>query len=265
MLIAQISDTHIGLKDKSTWTAQEAEDRLAETVDQLNASTPRLDAVIVTGDLVDTGTDEEYARLRPLLDQLVPPCFLLAGNHDDRAALRSAFRHHDYLPEESEFLHYSLEDFPVRIICLDTHIPNAPHGELCRERLSWLEDRLSERPDTPTIIFMHHPPFASGITLMDKIGCHGADELETVLRRHDNIERVACGHVHRGMQRRWAGTVGCIAPSTVAQIDLCFPGVPDMAFIHEPRGYLLHHWAEDSGLTTHIRAVGAHKRVPISL
>ena len=34
-------------------------------------------------------------------------------------------------------------------------------------RLGWLKARLDEQPDRPTFIFMHHPPFPTGLQHMD--------------------------------------------------------------------------------------------------
>ena len=50
-------------------------------------SLPRVpDAVVVTGDLTDHGTLEEYGLLGELLSPLTMPVYLGVGNHDDRRA-----------------------------------------------------------------------------------------------------------------------------------------------------------------------------------
>lgn len=265
MLIAQISDTHIGLADKKAWTAAQAADGLADAVARINGFVPPVDAVLVTGDLVDDGTSSEYDRLRRILDRLDPPYFVIPGNHDARDAMRAAFADHGYLPTDGAFLHYTVEEFGLRLIGLDTHVPGAPHGEICAARRDWLAARLAERPEAPTLIFMHHPPFATGIAAMDRIGCHEADALAALIARHPQVERVTCGHVHRTVQTRWAGTAACIAPSTAGQIELTLPGGPDTAYIHEPCGYLLHYWHEAAGLATHLRPIGDYRRVPIDV
>src|SRR5882757_2725244 len=141
------------------------------------------------------------------------PVHLIPGNHDAREALREAFADHAYLPRTG-FLHYTIETLPVRLIALDTLVPGKGYGALCRERLDWLEARLSES-DRPTILFMHHPPFDCGIDAFDDAKLNeGGERLAALVRRHDNVEHVMCCHVHRPIQVRWAGTMASIAPST---------------------------------------------------
>jgi Icc protein len=67
---------------------------------------------------------------------------------------------------------------------------------------------------------MHHPPFATGITHMDNFGLDNAAELAEIVVRHPQVERILCGHLHRTIDRRFAGTVAGTAPSTAHQIRL---------------------------------------------
>ena len=71
---------------------------LERAVAHVNALDPRPDVVLATGDLVDGGKPEEYARLRRLLAPLAMPVYLIPGNHDARDALRAVFADHAYLP-----------------------------------------------------------------------------------------------------------------------------------------------------------------------
>ena len=207
----------------------------------VNALDPRPDIVIATGDLVEGGKPEEYARLKRLLAPLAMPVHLIPGNHDARDALRAAFADHAYLPSRG-FLQYTIEDQPVRLIALDTLVPGKGYGELCDERLDWLEARLAEG-DRPTAIFMHHPPFDCGIDAFDGSRLNeGGERLAALVRRHDNVERVMCGHVHRPIQVRWAGTMASIAPSTAHQATLDLHEGAPLSMTMEPPGLALHQW-----------------------
>jgi 3',5'-cyclic AMP phosphodiesterase CpdA len=266
MLIAQLSDPHIltpGRIFKAPVVAPPPTTErvyadidtaacLGRAVAALNALDPRPDVTVVTGDLCDHGEAAEYDQLAALLAPLEMPCFVIPGNHDDRDAMRAVF---SYLPRDG-FLHYAIDDHPVRIVALDTTIPGIHSGDMCAERLAWLEATLAAAPRKPTLVVMHHPPFLTGITYMDGHGLAHRDELEAVIARHPQVERIACGHLHRPIERRFAGTVAGTAPSTAHQIRLDLRPGARLHFRFEPPGYQLHFWTPEGGLVTHTGIIG---------
>lgn len=256
MLLAQISDFHVVVAGTDFDVRFGSAASLERAVSHLSALSPRPDAVVCSGDLVDGGTVEEYARLREILDRLPVPYYLAVGNHDDRAALRAVFADHAYLPS-SGFCQYAVDVGSVRLVVLDTQIPGAPGGRLCDERLGWLEAELAAARDRPTIVVQHHPPFATGITAMDAMGLDGAAEELAILARHPQVERVVCGHLHRSITARVGGTMATTCPSTTWQValDLRQPG--GLGLVPEPPACLLHRWSADAGLVTHVSYVDA--------
>ena len=255
MLIAQVSDTHIVRTGALAMGRVDTAAYLKRAVAHINALRPVPDVVLVTGDLVDAGKPEEYAHLRELLAPLAMPVHIIPGNHDARDALRAVFGGHRYLPADG-FLQYAIDYGPVRLIALDTLAPGAPHGELCAERLDWLEARLAES-DKPAILFMHHPPFACGLVEMDSMRLNvGAERLASIVRDHPNVERILCGHVHRSIQVRWAGTIASAAPSTAHQLTLDFAPDVTATYSMEPPAVALHRWRTETGVVTHLSYVG---------
>jgi 3',5'-cyclic-AMP phosphodiesterase len=269
MLVAQITDMHILAAGKlfhsprraipadaaPDWSRIDTAAHLARAVETLNGLTPRPEITVVTGDLTDHGTPQEYANLRALLAPLAMPSFLIPGNHDSREGLRAAFASDGYLPAEG-FLHYAVEDYPVRIVALDTHIPGEHGGLLCTERLAWLDRTLAAAQDKPTLVMMHHPPFSTGIEHMDRHALHNPGEFAAVIARHPQIERILCGHLHRTIDKRFAGTIAGTAPATAHQLVLDItPGAP-AEFTFEPPGYQLHYWRDGHGLVSHTATFG---------
>ena len=255
MLIAQISDTHIKPEGALAYGYVDTSAFLARAVDHILHLDPRPDVVLGTGDLVDGGSPTEYARLRHLLSPLPMPVYLIPGNHDDRDALRRAFADYPLMPREG-FIQYVVDDGPLRLVAIDTLLPGQPGGRVDAERLGWLDARLREAPAKPTMIFMHHPPFKTAIAYMDGIGLEGADAMADVVRRHPQVERVVCGHLHRSIQSRLAGTLAMTAPGTAHQVGLDVRPEPGLAFTLEPPGYALHLWREGVGLVSHVANVG---------
>jgi 3',5'-cyclic AMP phosphodiesterase CpdA len=256
MLLCQISDLHIKAGGTLTYGVVDTAALLRACIDHILRLPQQPDVVLASGDLVDLGRPEEYALLRELLAPLPMPVYLLPGNHDDRATLRASFPDHAYLRQWPPFVQYVLDEYPVRIVALDTVIPREGGGRLCAERLEWLAAALAAAPSRPTIVVMHHPPFRTFIGHMDRIGLDGADALARVIAQHPQVERVLSGHLHRPIVARFAGTVASTCPSPAHQIalDLAEEGVE--GFTLEPPGYQLHRWDAASGIVSHTVTVG---------
>lgn len=247
MLLAQLSDLHIREPGRLAYGKLDTAPYLRAAIRHLLNLPQRPDACVITGDLTDFGRPSEYLHLRELLAPLVPmPIYLLPGNHDARAALRTSFADHPWLQasDADAPIQYTqtLHD-GVQLIVADTLVPGAPHGALCAERLAWLEARLDECAGQPVLLAMHHPPFKTLIGHMDKIGLlQGASELEALLARHPNVQRVLCGHLHRAITVAFGGTVAATVPSPAHQVCLDLAPGAVSAWTLEPPGFALHAW-----------------------
>jgi 3',5'-cyclic AMP phosphodiesterase CpdA len=258
MLIAHISDTHIKTPGKKAYGRVDTAKMLQRCVQHLLQLRPQPDLVVLTGDLVVLGQPEEYAHLQQLLSPLHLPLVVVPGNHDARDAMRQAFAHHRYLPATG-FLHFSLDDaYPLRIIGLDTLVPFEGRGELCAERLAWLETTLAQAPEQPTLVLMHHPPFLTGIAHMDALGLTGREAFATILARHPQVQAVLCGHLHRHIHTRVGGHSAMTAPSPAHQVVLDLDPLGPSQFCMEPPGYLLHRWL-DGQFLSHSVVLGEHE------
>lgn len=264
MLVAQISDTHVTEVGQRAFGSVDSNAGLAAAVAHVNALVPRPDLLLITGDLTNDGRPGQYAALRELLAPLTVPYYVLPGNHDDRALVRSTFSGGGYLPTEGPFLHYVLEGLPLRIIALDTVVDRRPEGTLCPRRLGWLTKRLAEAPDRPTLIAMHHPPTESGLEYMDTMRCSHYGVLGTLARRYSAIKGIVCGHLHRPVTLGWQGTVVQVCPSTAFHVGLALgPNGPGFA-TDEPPAMALHWWMPGVGLASHLSYIGAYKVTPFT-
>lgn len=255
MIIAQISDLHVTARGSLVYDRFDTGGCLARCVRHILGLKPRPAVLLATGDLVSDGSAPQYAFLRELLAPLTMPVYLIPGNHDDRGALRAAFPDHEYLPGEGRPMHYAIEGFPIRMLALDTTVPGSVGGALDADQLAWLDARLAASPRHPTLVFMHHPPFRTGIPHMDKIGLEAAsaERLGAIVSRHRHVERITGGHVHRDIRARWNGVVASVCPSAAFQynLDLAAEGLKPT---DEPPAYQLHFW-NGAELVTHTVAV----------
>jgi 3',5'-cyclic AMP phosphodiesterase CpdA len=259
MLIAQISDLHIKRPGALAYRRVDTAAYLSRCVERLNALAPAPDAIIITGDLVDQGEPEQYEHLKSLLAPLKTPYYLLVGNHDDRTALRATFIDHKELHTNSEFIQYTVDIGPLRLIALDSMVPGQSAGLLCDARLAWLEAQLQTAHDKPVIVALHHPPFVSGIGHMDalRLDPASAKKLAALIARHPNVERVICGHVHRPMFVRFGGTIASAVPAPAHQVALDLRDDAPSAFMMEPPAFALHRYDSVNGLITHHAYVDA--------
>lgn len=253
MLLCQISDPHVVPEGTLAYGKVDTPGLLERCVRKVRALPRTPDAIVATGDLTDNGTAEEYGLLAEILAPLNVPLYLAVGNHDERPTLRAAFPSHKYLAGEDGFVQYAIEDFAVRLVVLDTLVPGKPGGVLCERRLAWL-DRTLAASDRPTIVAQHHPPFPTGLSVMDRMSLADPASEAAVISRYPQVERIICGHHHRNAQARFAGTVASICPSTAHQLLLDLVPGADIRFTFEPSGFQLHLW-NGSQLISHTAVV----------
>jgi 3',5'-cyclic-AMP phosphodiesterase len=185
------------------------------------------------------------------------PLLVIPGNHDEREAFRESFSDHDYLPKTGP-LHFVCGGYgPVRVIALDVTLPGLHHGLMDEVAAEWLDRTLALEPARPTIVMMHQPPFTCGISYVDEYQCRQGHRLAEVVSRYPAVERIVCGHVHRLMQLRFAGTLLCTAPSTTTAIALQLSENAEPASFIEPPGFLLHQWRPGTGVVTHLVPIGS--------
>ncbi len=123
MLIAQISDLHLRTDGSLLQDRIDTRQALENCIAHVNGLDPRPELVLATGDLVDLALAEDYPVLRRALSRLEMPVYVIPGNHDDRDAMRRAFGDLGYFPEEGGFLNYTVEEYPLRMIGIDTLLP----------------------------------------------------------------------------------------------------------------------------------------------
>ena len=196
---------------------------------------------------------ESYRHFQELIEPLKIPLFVIPGNHDNRETMRKSFSDLSYMPKE-RFLHYAIEDFPVRLIGLDTLVEGEDYGQLCEERLSWLEKTLESEHKKKTFIFMHHPPIKVGAKAFDtKYTCHLAPGFEDLIRKNDSILGIAAGHYHHLCASAFGGKPCFVAPSLAPTHYFAHPDDDDPTALElDDPTITLHKWLGDRAMSTHV-------------
>lgn len=186
--------------------------RLNVVLDELREQHDDADRLILTGDLVQSGSIKSYEVLREALENFPVPYRLLVGNHDQRGNLRKVF---PGAPTADGFIQSSEDIQGMFLIYLDTQAKSGHHGELCPVRLSWLEAQLESAGTRTVLIFMHHPPMAIGMPPLDRLRLRDPDnKLLHLLRSRAAPTQLLCGHLHRNVSGLWAGHPFTVLEST---------------------------------------------------
>jgi 3',5'-cyclic AMP phosphodiesterase CpdA len=253
ILLAQLSDTHFDTRPHN-------EQRVARVMAYLAALPHRPDAILVTGDIADTGAIAEYEQARAALLSDVP-VLLLPGNHDDRANLRQVLLHE---PASTAPLNQALLLPGVTVALLDSSVPGRPDGELAEETYTWLLDLLLDTPaDTMVLIALHHPPVPMYSTVVDPIRLVNPGRLEQIVAADDRVAGVLTGHMHAMGITLFGGRPLLVAPSVASLIGGVWEvGVPgEVPIDYGPDPSLLLHVVDGRRLTSIVRTVPMAGRV----
>ncbi|WNJ98956.1 metallophosphoesterase [Thalassospiraceae bacterium LMO-JJ14] len=213
MIIAQISDTHI---DPAHENGPARLGDLEACVEDINALEPAPDLVIHTGDMAHDGDEDKYRLALGILKNLKMPLFICAGNRDERSLLTERFSIGRRLMPDAPYVQYVVDDFPVRLVALDTLSEQSNQGSYCQDRADNLRGYLSSDTSKPTVVFMHHPPFEIEESAYPRQfeSWESAERLAGALKGQNHVVRGFCGHSHRHA----VGTVAGIPFSTVPSV-----------------------------------------------
>ena len=192
MILVQLSDIHVGSQFKN--------DIFDMAIEEINNLKP--DALIITGDLTENGTLNEFEMAKERLNKIkIKNVIFLSGNHD--------YRNTGYLLFKKFFPSRTLNEFDdAVIITLGTARPDRDEGEVGYRQNLWLARTLSKYAGKTKILAMHHHLISVPDTGSDRIIVLDAgDVLQSALAAKVNL--VLCGHKHRP----WIWNLG---PLTIA-------------------------------------------------
>ena len=234
-VIAHLSDPHLD-------TSSGRLERLRRVVGEVEAL-EGVELMLVSGDLANHGSAEEYAQFFAVLPTSVPT-LVVPGNHDHRESLRR------YLPpgNSTKGLNAVVTVGGVTIIGLDTLIEGSDAGVLDAETLAFAERHIDAAPGL-VLLAMHHPPVPVGHALMDQFGLGNPDDLAALVSRRDVVAACLTGHVHTALATTFAGRPLVGAPGIVSTMRLGSKTDP-IADGNAVPGFALHHLGASGHLST---------------
>jgi 3',5'-cyclic AMP phosphodiesterase CpdA len=221
--ILHLSDTHLLEGNVPLGRRYDTAANLRRTLEAVEGLGIRPDAILFTGDLADLGEPAAYRALRaevePVAARLGAPVIWVAGNHDERPALRRDLL--DLVPSDDPVT--GVWDLGgLRLIVLDTTVPGWHHGDLDDAQLAWLGEVLATPAPLGTILAMHHPPLPSHIPLFDILELRDQSRLAGVVAGTD-VRAILAGHLHYSTSGTFAGIPVSVAAATCYTMDLARP------------------------------------------
>jgi 3',5'-cyclic AMP phosphodiesterase CpdA len=248
IFIAQLSDLHVDGSDRAT-------ERVRRAMNALRALAEPPAALLITGDIADGGSAEQYAEVLRLTEAPFPVYFC-PGNHDDRAAFRTVL-----LGEQPE-RDPSSQEGPVNrahtvgeltILMCDSTLPGRNEGLLDPDTLAWIEKELDALgPDGSALLAFHHPPVPVHVPMLDVMLLQNPDALADLLTRRPEVVGVVNGHTHTAAASALAGRPVLLCPAVTWTLRLPAQGGPVDDRDDAPG--IAYHCVEGRQLTTHFRA-----------
>lgn len=226
-VIVHLSDTHLLGEGAKLAGAYDVEAGLAAALDAVERTGVRPDALVFTGDLTDLGEPDAYRRLReavePAAARLSAPVIWVAGNHDERPAMRQGLW--DAAPDDARLGEpiTAVHDLDgLRVIALDSTVPGWHHGEIDPGQLDWLREVLRTPAPSGTLLALHHPPLPSHVPFFDILELRGQDALAEVIAGTD-VRGILAGHLHYSTHGTFAGIPVHVASATCYSMNLQRP------------------------------------------
>ncbi|MGH2617555.1 MAG: metallophosphoesterase family protein, partial [Thermomicrobiales bacterium] len=215
-----LSDLHLAAPGKLVYGI----DSLRQAREVL-ARIARLDVapafVVVSGDLSEDGSAASYEMLARLLEDFgETPVLLALGNHDNRMQFRRVGLGEVGSDGQEPYVHSRLSD-GLRVIVLDSTIPNETCGALGAAQLAWLEEELQLPAPRGNLIMLHHPCRLAAPARHEPLFIlQDAAALEAVVARHrERVRGVLAGHSHQANAAPFGGTLHATAPAVLCQLD----------------------------------------------
>ncbi len=258
LVVAHLSDPHFLAGNVPQYGVVDTEAHLGLALERLGRLNPVPQVLVFTGDLADKAEPAAYARLRELVEPaaaaLGAQVVWVMGNHDERAAYSAAL--FGAASVENQDRVYDVAG--LRVIALDTSVPEYHHGELSDDQLAWLAAELATPAPHGTLLAMHHPPIpvpmmrpAEIIELLDQ------DRLAAVVTGTD-VRGILGGHFHFPSWSTFAGSPGSVASAT------CSPSAPAplerfISGVDGHQAFTMLHVYEDRIVHTTVPVAGAEE------
>lgn len=244
--IIQLSDLHLLDQPNELLRGVPTAACLEDIFQRVKGDFGDADQLIFSGDIAAHADAGAYRFVRELWREFLPRCRFIPGNHDDRAVMRHELA--GFIESQTGAVTFSLQVANWRLIGLDTLNDGEVAGAMRTEQWDWLRGELNEYRDSPTLLFMHHPPIEVGTPWLDAIMLAEPERFSTLVVSAPQIRGIFCGHVHMEHADRLGDVPVHTSPATAIQFT---PGTSEIQFDDVPPGFRVIDLEADR-FTTHV-------------
>lgn len=189
-----ITDLHIGSKNADT--------DLISVVQDIN-SKKEITFVVATGDITESGKEEDLNAAKKILDGLTVPYFIIPGNHDIKWSTTGG-EYFSTLWKDDKFVYkYQNSVF----IGLNSAIAwRGGGGHVSPEDLHWLDSVLTATPNSKEILFFAHHQLDKEVDNWYKV---------TNALAKKNVVEIFAGHGHANRVYNFNGLPGVMSRSAL--------------------------------------------------
>lgn len=219
-VVAHLSDPHlVGDADARLYGRVDSDAGLRRALERISQLEHPPQALVFTGDLADEAEPEAYERLRSIVEpaaaDLGAEVVWCMGNHDERAEYSRVL-----FGAESDEPQDRVHDLAgLRVVALDTSVPEYHHGELTTDQLAWLADVLATPAEHGTVLAMHHPPVPVPLLRAAEIIELADQHLLADVVRGTDVRLVLGGHFHYTSWSTFAGVPVSVASASCYTTD----------------------------------------------
>lgn len=222
--LLHLSDTHLtsaGVLYNQRVDADLALDRAVVEIRRAIGNGHQFDALVVSGDLTDTGDPEAYRRLAGMLEPLNIPVIWCNGNHDVRTTYHRELLGDEEGSTDSKIqFHWVGADLGLRVIVLDSTVPDAGHGYLDPRLPESFAPILARPAPGGTIVVLHHSPLPPPSPLLSYFALdrRSRQTLFTTIAGAD-VRLILSGHHHMAQSGMLGSVPVVVAGSTAIRTD----------------------------------------------
>jgi 3',5'-cyclic-AMP phosphodiesterase len=206
--LIQFTDTHLIAEQGATLHGVDTYLSLKLCLNKALGLPKPIDAIVVTGDIAEDGSEKSYSNFKEIFENLKVPVYVMPGNHDDITKMQKVFQGTNIAVKSHALLGNWL------LILCNSQVLGQSHGLVSENELASMCSLISQHSEKWVSIALHHPiqfPCPSP-------GCKIQNEevLAEILMNFKNVRFVISGHVHSEFKKQHSHICYLATPSTFA-------------------------------------------------